>query len=73
MMFMPPMVPAATRTPEDTRMENVLRPLLIVGGSVAITLLAGWLVDLALRKADVRHPDTPLWGLLRRCRPPSRW
>ncbi|MGW1467709.1 mechanosensitive ion channel family protein [Streptomyces sp. NPDC002308] len=51
-------------------MENVLRPLLIVGGSVAITLLAGWLVDFALRRADVRHPDTPLWGLLRRCRPP---
>ena len=28
LMFMPPMVPAATPTPEDTRMENVLRPLL---------------------------------------------
>ncbi|WP_329595415.1 mechanosensitive ion channel family protein [Streptomyces sp. NBC_01362] len=51
-------------------MENVLRPLVVVGGSVLITLLVGWLVDLLLRRADGRHPDTPLWGLLRRCRIP---
>ncbi|MDQ0796875.1 mechanosensitive ion channel family protein [Streptomyces sp. B1I3] len=51
-------------------MENVLRPLLVVGGSLTITLLLGWLVDLLLRRADSRHHDTPLWGLLRRCRPP---
>ncbi|MFJ4962144.1 Miniconductance mechanosensitive channel MscM precursor [Streptomyces sp. ADI96-02] len=51
-------------------MENVLRPLIVVGGSVVITLLVGWLVDLLLRRADSRHHETPLWGLLRRCRPP---
>ncbi|MEE1793224.1 mechanosensitive ion channel [Streptomyces sp. BE308] len=51
-------------------MEYVLRPLIIVGGSVVITLLVGWLVDLLLRRADSRHHDTPLWGLLRRCRLP---
>ncbi|WP_405711761.1 MULTISPECIES: mechanosensitive ion channel family protein [unclassified Streptomyces] len=51
-------------------MENLLRPLIVVGGSVVITLLVGWLVDQLLRRADGRHPDTPLWGLLRRCRIP---
>src|SRR6478735_11864569 len=51
-------------------MENVLRPLLVVGGSLIITLLVGWLVDLLLRRADSRHHETPLWGLLRLCRPP---
>ncbi|MEU8676674.1 mechanosensitive ion channel domain-containing protein [Streptomyces sp. NPDC048560] len=51
-------------------MENVLRPLSVVVGVLVITLLAGWLVDLALRRADSRHGETPLWGLLRRCRLP---
>ncbi|MFD9870763.1 mechanosensitive ion channel family protein [Streptomyces niveus] len=51
-------------------MENVLRPLTVLGGAVVLTLLLGWVVDLALRRADARHPETPLWGLLRRCRPP---
>ncbi|MET3987633.1 mechanosensitive ion channel domain-containing protein [Streptomyces sp. PvR034] len=51
-------------------METVLRPLIVVGGSVVLTLLAGWLLDLLLRRADARHRETPLWGLLRRCRPP---
>ncbi|GGY92394.1 mechanosensitive ion channel family protein [Streptomyces nitrosporeus] len=51
-------------------MENVLRPLLVVGGSLVITLAVGWLVDLLLRRADARHHETPLWGLLRLCRPP---
>ncbi|NEB36091.1 mechanosensitive ion channel domain-containing protein [Streptomyces sp. SID14515] len=51
-------------------MESVLRPLVVIGGSVVITLLIGWLVDLLLRRADSRHQETPLWGLLRRCRPP---
>ena len=51
-------------------MENVLRPLIVVGGSVVLTLLLGWATDLLLRKADGRHPETPLWGLLRRCRIP---
>ncbi|MFF1910370.1 mechanosensitive ion channel family protein [Streptomyces sp. NPDC058239] len=51
-------------------MEIVLRPLIVVGGSVVITLLVGWLVDLLLRRADRLHHETPLWGLLRRCRIP---
>ncbi len=64
------MVPATVEGMENDGMENVLRPLVVVGGSVLITLLVGWLVDLLLRRADGRHPDTPLWGLLRRCRIP---
>ncbi|MFD3515092.1 mechanosensitive ion channel family protein [Streptomyces sp. NPDC058657] len=51
-------------------MENVLRPLTVLGGSVVLTLFVGWAVDVVLRRADARHHETPLWGLLRRCRPP---
>ncbi|MZD07498.1 mechanosensitive ion channel [Streptomyces sp. SID5785] len=51
-------------------MENVLRPLTVIGGSVVLTLLVGWAVDRLLQRADRRHPETPLWGLLRRCRLP---
>ncbi|MEV6397635.1 mechanosensitive ion channel domain-containing protein [Streptomyces sp. NPDC051907] len=51
-------------------MENVLRPIIVLGGSVVLTLLLGWVVDLLLRRIDDRHPETPLWGLLRRCRLP---
>ncbi len=51
-------------------MENVLRPLIVIGGSVVLTLLIGWVTDLLLRKADARHDDTTLWGLLRRGRVP---
>lgn len=51
-------------------MENLLRPLIVVGGSLALTLLIGWATDRLLCKADNRHPETPLWGLLRRGRIP---
>ncbi|WP_415950872.1 mechanosensitive ion channel family protein [Streptomyces sp. KLOTTS4A1] len=51
-------------------MENVLRPLIVIGSAVLITLAVGWLVDRLLRRADRRHPDTPLWDLLRRARLP---
>jgi small-conductance mechanosensitive channel len=51
-------------------MDDVIRPLIVVGGSVLITLLIGWATDLLLRKADERHHETPLWGLLRRGRIP---
>ncbi|MDN3020863.1 mechanosensitive ion channel domain-containing protein [Streptomyces sp. S.PB5] len=51
-------------------MENVLRPLIVIGGSVVLTLLIGWATDLLMRKADERHSETPLWGLLRRGRIP---
>lgn len=47
-------------------MDDVLRPLIVVGGSVVLTLLLGWATDLLLRKADERHHENPLWGLLRR-------
>ncbi|WP_262701559.1 MULTISPECIES: mechanosensitive ion channel family protein [Streptomyces] len=51
-------------------MEDVLRPLIVIGGSLAITLFIGWAVDWLLRRVDARHPETPLWGHLRRCRLP---
>ncbi|MGW0820430.1 mechanosensitive ion channel family protein [Streptomyces sp. NPDC002845] len=51
-------------------MENVLRPLIVLGGSVVLALLLGWAVDRLLRKADARHSETPLWGLLREGRVP---
>ena len=51
-------------------MENVLRPLIVIGGSLVLTLLIGWAADLLLRRPTQRHRETPLWGLLRRCRLP---
>ncbi|WP_406377785.1 mechanosensitive ion channel family protein [Streptomyces sp. NBC_00197] len=51
-------------------MENVLRPVIVVGGSVVLALLIGWSVDLLLRRVDDRHRETSLWGLLRRGRIP---
>ncbi|EGX59933.1 mechanosensitive ion channel [Streptomyces zinciresistens K42] len=51
-------------------MENVLRPLIVIGGAVLLTLFIGWATDRLLRKADERHSETPLWGLLRRIRVP---
>ncbi|MFR9722244.1 mechanosensitive ion channel family protein [Streptomyces sp. MS19] len=51
-------------------MDDVLRSLLVIGGTLALTLVVGWGIDRALRAADSRHPDTRLWGLMRRCRVP---
>ncbi|MER6037814.1 mechanosensitive ion channel family protein [Streptomyces sp. NPDC101169] len=51
-------------------MENVLRPLIVIGSSVLLTLVIGWATDRLLCKADARNPETPLWGLLRRGRIP---
>ncbi|NBM18898.1 mechanosensitive ion channel family protein [Streptomyces sp. GC420] len=51
-------------------MENVLRPLIVLGGSVVLTVAVGWIVDRLLRRSDARHRETPLWGLLRRARVP---
>ncbi|MFF3611054.1 mechanosensitive ion channel family protein [Streptomyces sp. NPDC002580] len=51
-------------------MENVLRPVIVVGGSVVLTLLIEWFVDRLLRRAADRHTETSLWGLLRRGRVP---
>ncbi|MEW2247371.1 mechanosensitive ion channel family protein [Streptomyces sp. NPDC058733] len=51
-------------------MEDVLRPLIVIGGSVVLTLAVGWATDRLLQKADARNPHTPLWELLRRGRIP---
>ncbi|MGP4113139.1 mechanosensitive ion channel family protein [Streptomyces sp. 4N509B] len=51
-------------------MDDVLRPLLVFGGTITLTVFLGWLIDWALRAADSRHPDTELWGLLRRVQLP---
>ncbi|NUS14615.1 MAG: mechanosensitive ion channel [Streptomyces sp.] len=51
-------------------MEGALRPVLVVGTALAVTLVVGYAADRALRAADARHPETPLWHLLRRCRLP---
>ncbi|MFD7258264.1 mechanosensitive ion channel family protein [Streptomyces sp. NPDC059874] len=49
-------------------MNSSLLPPTVLGGSILVTVVTGWAVDLLLRRADVRHPETPLWNLLRRCR-----
>ncbi|MEU6273468.1 mechanosensitive ion channel domain-containing protein [Streptomyces populi] len=51
-------------------MENVLRPVIVVGGSVVLALFIGWSVDRLLRRAADRHSETSLWSLLRRGRVP---
>jgi small-conductance mechanosensitive channel len=51
-------------------MENILRPAAVLGGAVLLTLALGWAVDRVLRRIDDRHPETPLWDMLRRCRLP---
>ncbi|MEV6009296.1 mechanosensitive ion channel domain-containing protein [Streptomyces sp. NPDC051976] len=48
-------------------MGGALRPLIVVGAAVLLSLAAGWAVDRSLRRMDAKHPETPLWGLLRRC------
>lgn len=47
-------------------MEAVLRPLIVFGGALVISLAVGWLVRVALRRSDARHPETPLWDMLSR-------
>lgn len=51
-------------------LEDVLRPVVVIGGAVLLALILVWLADRALRRIDAGHPETPLWGLLRRCRIP---
>ncbi|MFD7628368.1 mechanosensitive ion channel family protein [Streptomyces sp. NPDC059851] len=53
-------------------MNSPLRLLAVMGGSILLSLAAGWLIDLLLRRADARHPETPLWNMLRRCGPSVR-
>lgn len=51
-------------------MENVLRPLIVFGGALVLAYVFAWAVDLLVTRIDARHPETPLWGLLRRGRVP---
>ncbi|AJT67718.3 hypothetical protein T261_6102 [Streptomyces lydicus] len=53
-------------------LEDVLRPVVVIGGSIVVTIILVWLADRMLRKIDAVHPETPLWGLLRRCRIPAQ-
>ncbi|MEU5810993.1 mechanosensitive ion channel family protein [Streptomyces sp. NPDC059650] len=53
-------------------MNSLLGLLTVTGGSILLTLTVGWLIDLLLRRADARHPETPLWNMLRRCGPSVR-
>ncbi|MEW2583628.1 mechanosensitive ion channel family protein [Streptomyces virginiae] len=53
-------------------MNSFVRLLAVLGGSVVLTLVVGRLTDLLLRRADARHPETPLWHMLRRCGPSLR-
>lgn len=43
-------------------MENLVRPVIVIGGSVLLTLAVGWATDRLLRKADERDHDSPLWS-----------
>ncbi|MFF8266777.1 mechanosensitive ion channel family protein [Streptomyces sp. NPDC016562] len=49
-------------------MNSALLLPTVLGGSILVTAVAGWAVDLLLRRVDAKHPETPLWHLLRRCR-----
>ncbi|MET9398156.1 mechanosensitive ion channel domain-containing protein [Kitasatospora sp. NPDC002965] len=51
----------------------MLRPLITLLATVVATLATGWLVDQALQRAAARHPDAPVWPLLRRCRVPLQF
>ncbi|MFE7547915.1 mechanosensitive ion channel family protein [Streptomyces gardneri] len=51
-------------------MESVVRLAISVGGSALVAFVVCRAADLLARFADARHPETPLWGLLRRCRTP---
>lgn len=50
--------------------DSLLRPLIAAASALVLTGLVGWGVDRALRRIAARHPGTPLWPLLRRCRIP---
>jgi small-conductance mechanosensitive channel len=51
----------------EVAIDSALRPILVVCVAVGVSLIAGLAVDRSLRKVDGRHPETPLWHLLRRC------
>ncbi|MGH3310362.1 MAG: mechanosensitive ion channel family protein [Streptomyces sp.] len=51
-------------------MDNVLRPIIVFGGAILLAFAVAWATDRLLRRIDARHPETPLWGLLRSGRVP---
>ena len=51
-------------------MEDVLRPVVVFGGAFILAWLLAWAVDRSLHRLDARHPETPMWELLRRGRVP---
>ncbi|WP_461009801.1 mechanosensitive ion channel family protein [Streptomyces capparidis] len=50
--------------------DSLLRPAIAAGIALVLTLVVGWVADRSLRRVAARHPRTPLWPLLRRCRLP---
>lgn len=51
-------------------MENVIRLLIVFGGTLAVTIALGWAIDRGLRYWSARHPKTAIPGLLRRIQLP---
>ncbi|MER6448145.1 mechanosensitive ion channel family protein [Streptomyces venezuelae] len=49
-------------------MNSLVQVPAVMGGAIVLTFVAGRLTDLLLRRAAARHPETPLWNMLRRCR-----
>ncbi|MFJ6495856.1 mechanosensitive ion channel domain-containing protein [Streptomyces virginiae] len=49
-------------------MNSLLQVPAVIGGAIVLTFAAGRVTDLLLRRAAARHPETPLWTMLRRCR-----
>lgn len=51
-------------------MENVIRLLIVFGGTLVVTIAIGWAIDRGLRYWSARHPKTTIPGLLRRIQLP---
>lgn len=50
--------------------ESLLRLIITTASALVLTGLIGWGADRLLQRFAARHPETPLWPLLRRCRIP---
>ncbi|WP_327148054.1 mechanosensitive ion channel family protein [Nocardia sp. NBC_01329] len=51
-------------------MENVIRLLIVFGGTLIVTIAIGWAIDRGLRYWSARHPKTTIPSLLRRVQLP---
>ncbi|WP_418955222.1 mechanosensitive ion channel family protein [Streptomyces tritici] len=51
-------------------MEYILRLAVVLGVCALVAFAVVRAAEYLARYADARHPGTPLWGLLRRCRSP---